>query len=386
MDLCYVVFVAFVLRLHLCVEAFAARDVELVTATVGQLQREQCDLFKGEWIVNPVGPAYTNESCEFIEPARDCITNGRPDTKYLYWKWKPYGCELPLFNAKKFLNSMQNKSWVFIGDSIIRNQLLSLLCLLSKAAEVVRDETFKSSIWHFPSHNFTLGAVWTPFLLKASDEAYNITVHLDILASRWTSQYNDYDYVVISSGHWFFKTAVFFENDTIIGCHHCSRANLPNLPELGSDFLYRKALQLAFRFILSSDHKPLVLFRTWTPDHFEFGRRSSGGVCNRTKPYKEGEFSGDDWDHLMRGVEIEEFEKAVAVGTQNGTRIRLLDTYHLSLLRPDGHPGPYYRFHPDLRTRTYNDCLHWCLPGTLEAWNDIVMEMVLNEGDLMYSS
>nr|CAD1834137.1 unnamed protein product [Ananas comosus var. bracteatus] len=50
MDLCYVVFVAFVLHLHLFVEAFAARDVELVNATVGHLQREQCNLFAGEWI------------------------------------------------------------------------------------------------------------------------------------------------------------------------------------------------------------------------------------------------------------------------------------------------------------------------------------------------
>ncbi|XP_020098215.1 protein trichome birefringence-like 26 isoform X3 [Ananas comosus] len=383
MDLCYVVFVAFVLRLHLCVEAFAARDVELVTATVGQLQREQCDLFAGEWIANPAGPAYTNESCRFIEARRDCMTNGRPDTEYIYWRWKPYDCELPLFNAKKFLNSMRNKSWVFIGDSILRNQLGSLLCLLSKDEEVVREETINSIIWHLPSRNFTLALVWAPFILKASDEADNITVHLDVLETEWTSHYNDYDYVVVSGGHWFLKTTIFQENDTVIGCNYCPGMNVP---ELGRDFLYRKALQLAFRFILSSDHKPLVLFRTWTPDHFEFGRWNTGGVCNRTKPYKEGEFGGHDVDHIMRGVEIEEVEKALAVGTQNGTRIRLLDTYHLSLLRPDGHPGPYFRFHPDMGKWTQNDCVHWCMPGPVEAWNDIVMEMVLNEGDLRYSS
>ncbi|OAY85582.1 Protein trichome birefringence-like 26 [Ananas comosus] len=249
--------------------------------------------------------------------------------------------------------------------------------------EVVRDETYKSSIWHFPSHNFTLAAIWAPFLLKASDKVDNITVHLDVLESRWTSRYDDYDYIVISGGHWFLKTTIFYENGTAIGCNYCPGMNLP---ELRSDFSYRKALQLAFRFILSSDHKPIVLFRTWTPDHFKFGRWYSGGVCNRTKPYKEGEFSEHDADRLMRQVEIEEFEKAVVVGTRNRTRIRLLDIYHLSLLRPDGHPGPYRRFHPDLSKRTQNDCLHWCLPGPVEAWNDIVMEMVLNEGDFRYFS
>ncbi|XP_020099119.1 protein trichome birefringence-like 26 [Ananas comosus] len=386
MVLCSTVFVACALGLHLPVVAFAAEDAKLVDATTGKLPREQCNLFKGRWIANPAGPAYTKASCKFIYASQDCMTNGRPDREYLYWRWKPYGCELPLSNAKKFLNSMRNKSWVFIGDSILTNQLASLLCLLSKGEEVTQDETYKTSRWHFPSHNFTLAAIWTPFLLKASDKVYNISIHLDVLDSAWASQYNDHDYVVIAGGHWFFKTAVFFENDTAIGCHYCRRTNLPNLPEIGSDFLYRKALQLAFRFILSSDHKPIVLFRTWTPDHFEFGEWYSGGVCNRTKPYREGEFSGDDVDRKMRGVEIEEFEKAVAVGMRNRTRIRLLDIYHLSLLRPDGHPGPYRRFHPDLSKKTQNDCLHWCLPGPVDAWNYIVMKMALTEGDMRYSS
>ncbi|XP_020098179.1 protein trichome birefringence-like 26 [Ananas comosus] len=378
-----VIFFAFALRLHWFVGAFTAEDADLVNAVAGKLHREQCDLFKGEWIANPEGPAYTNESCRFIEEFRDCMTNGRPDTEYLYWRWKPYDCESPLFNAKKFLNSMRNKSWVFIGDSILRNQFSSLLCLLSKDAEVVREETYRSIICHFPSYNFTLTAISAPYLLKATDEYVNVTVHLDAIDPLWTSRYDDYDYVVISGGHWFLKTTIYCENDTVIGCFYCYGMNLPEFP---CDFLYRKALQMAFRFILSSDHKPLVLFRTWNPDHFEFGGWFDGGVCNRTKPYKEGEYGGHDVGHLMRGVEIEEFEKAVAVGAENGTRIRLLDTYHLSVLRPDGHPGSYRLHHPDFSKRLKNDCLHWCLPGPVEAWNDIVMEMLVNEGDLKYSS
>ena len=93
---------------------------------------EQCDLFSGEWIPNSSGPPYTNSSCSFIDPYQDCLTNGRPDTGYLYWKWKPYGCDLSPFDAEKFLKAMRNKSWAFIGDSIFRNQIESLLCLLSQ--------------------------------------------------------------------------------------------------------------------------------------------------------------------------------------------------------------------------------------------------------------
>jgi hypothetical protein len=92
----------------------------------------KCSLFNGEWIPNPSGPAYTNASCRFIDDHQNCMMNGRPDKEYLHWKWKPYGCDLPPFDAVRFLDSVRNKGWGLIGDSILRNQVQSLLCLLSK--------------------------------------------------------------------------------------------------------------------------------------------------------------------------------------------------------------------------------------------------------------
>ncbi|XP_072995273.1 protein trichome birefringence-like 26 [Typha latifolia] len=359
----------------------------------GDSLKEQCDLFDGKWVPNPSEPAYTNSSCKFIDPPQNCMTNGRPDTEYLHWRWQPYGCDLPPFDAQKFLCAMRNKGWALIGDSIFRNQIESLLCLLSKveeAVEIYHDKTFKTRTWYFSSHNFTLSIIWAPFLVKAEiaensegKSKHDIQLYLDTLERTWTSEYQKYDYIVISGGQWFLKTTIFWENNTVVGCHYCSGENIK---ELGMDYSYRKALQLVFRFITNSDHKPVVLFRTWTPDHFEHGEWFSGGVCNRTRPYKEGEFSGGSEDSLMRGVEIEEFTNAAAVGAKNGTRLKLLDTHHLSLLRPDGHPGPYRRFHPDLRKKPQNDCLHWCLPGPIDTWNDLVMEMLLNEEDWRYST
>ena len=93
---------------------------------------DKCDLFTGEWIPNPSGPLYTNESCRFIEPPQNCMKNGRPDVGYLFWRWKPHGCHVPPFNATKFLETMQNRSWALVGDSILRNHAQSLICLLSK--------------------------------------------------------------------------------------------------------------------------------------------------------------------------------------------------------------------------------------------------------------
>jgi GDSL/SGNH-like Acyl-Esterase family found in Pmr5 and Cas1p len=118
--------------------------------------------------------------------------------------------------------------------------------------------------------------------------------------------------------------------------------------------------------------------RTWTPDHFENGEWWSGGTCNRTQPYKKGEYNGKDIDRLMRKIEIDEFNDAVRLG---GSPMRLLDTYNLSLLRPDGHSGPFRTFHPfdeqgKRKPNVVNDCLHWCLPGAIDAWNDLLMQML----------
>ena len=93
---------------------------------------EKCDLFTGDWLPDPSGPFYTNESCHVIPEHQNCMKNGRPDSGYLYWRWNPRNCDLPRFNPEKFLDLMRNKSWGFIGDSISRNHVQSLLCILSQ--------------------------------------------------------------------------------------------------------------------------------------------------------------------------------------------------------------------------------------------------------------
>lgn len=91
----------------------------------------KCDIFTGEWVADPSGPRYTNETCHVIESHQNCMKNGRPDSAYFYWRWNPRDCDLPKFNAHRFLALMRNKSWAFIGDSISRNHVQSLLCSLS---------------------------------------------------------------------------------------------------------------------------------------------------------------------------------------------------------------------------------------------------------------
>lgn len=93
---------------------------------------KKCDIFNGDWLPDPSGPRYTNESCHVMEAHQNCMKNGRPDSGYFYWRWSPRDCDLPKFNPQSFLDMMRNKSMAFIGDSISRNHVQSLLCILSQ--------------------------------------------------------------------------------------------------------------------------------------------------------------------------------------------------------------------------------------------------------------
>lgn len=96
------------------------------------IDHEKCDLFVGEWVENEQGPYYTNMTCFAIQEHQNCMKYGRPDTDFFKWKWKPDACELPIFDAHQFLEIVRGKSLAFVGDSVARNHMQSLICLLSK--------------------------------------------------------------------------------------------------------------------------------------------------------------------------------------------------------------------------------------------------------------
>lgn len=93
---------------------------------------KKCDIFTGEWIPNPKAPYYKNTTCWAIHEHQNCMKYGRPNLDFMKWRWKPDGCELPIFNPAQFLELMRDKTLAFIGDSVARNHMQSLMCLLSR--------------------------------------------------------------------------------------------------------------------------------------------------------------------------------------------------------------------------------------------------------------
>lgn len=100
-----------------------------------------CEISKGKWMRDSGGPAYTDTACRIQSESWSCVKNGK-DPDYLNWRWKPDDCELPRFDARMFLDIVRGKRMAFVGDSVARNQLESLLCLLSQVTTGASSSSF----------------------------------------------------------------------------------------------------------------------------------------------------------------------------------------------------------------------------------------------------
>ncbi|KAM3342690.1 protein trichome birefringence-like 19 [Capsicum galapagoense] len=342
---------------------------------------EICDLFLGEWVPNPDGPYYTNMTCFTIQEHQNCMKYGRPDRDFLKWKWKPDTCELPLFDAHQFLQLVRGKSLAFVGDSVARNHMQSLICLLSKvvyAVDVSDTTDQETRHWEYRDYNFNMSIFWAPYLVKANKTEPNNTyqpfnLYLDEPDESWTTKIQDFDYVIISAGHWFFRPSMFYLNHTLVGCLFCSQ---PNVSQLTSFFSYQKAFQTAFRIINSlENYKGITFLRTFAPSHFEDGVWDKGGDCVRTIPFKRNENVLDDYNLEFYKIQLQELTIAQKEGKN---KFRLFDATQSMLLRPDGHPSKYGHW-PKPNVTLSNDCVHWCLPGPIDVWNDFLLELMKRE-------
>ncbi|WOL12137.1 protein ALTERED XYLOGLUCAN 4 [Canna indica] len=344
-----------------------------------------CNYSDGRWVPHSGEPLYRGTSCKTIKEGQNCMAHGRPDTGYLHWRWQPQHCPLPPFDPAAFLRLIENKHLAFVGDSMARNQLESLLCLLATASEpelVYRDgEDNKFRRWLFRDWNATVSVLWSPFLVKGDEKQealglnYN-TLYLETADERWAAEVEAVDVVVFSFGHWYLHSAIYYENGVVLGCHACPEFNHT---EIGFFDVFRKAVKTAFGEVSRryGNADKLVVLTTFSPAHFE-GEWDKAGACPKTEPYKQGEKEMQYMDALMRRIEVEEAAEAEKGGGR--VKFEALDVTEMALLRPDGHPGPYMHPNPFANGggggRVQNDCVHWCLPGPIDAWNEIFLQIV----------
>lgn len=245
--------------------------------------------------------------------------------------------------------------------------------------DVYKDKDDRFRTWHFPVYDFTLAVRWSKFLVAADERLINGTsagafdLHLDRIDPNWASNITDLDYLVISGGHWFFRKLYLYHHRThLLSCVGCDE---PNTAKLDHAFPIRRAFETALQFIgqCRDCGRLRVFVRTLSPGHFEHGGWNTGGKCNRTGPVQimeEAERAGA-WELELSRVQV---EAATAQGRGRGGKVPgVLDVTRAMRLRPDGHPDEHWK---NEWMAGYHDCVHWCLPGPIDTWNELLLELI----------
>lgn len=260
----------------------------------------------------------------------------------------------------------------FVGDSLGRQQLMSLMCMITggKNETLIHDVGSEYGFftprgqrrpagiaYRFSEANATLIFVWSSTL--ANVEVLNSThnaLHLDRPVQFLLDSIDQVDIVVLNSGHhwnrgkmvenkfnFYYDGARVHEKDPLFLVSNAYNQTV------------HAVVQWLSRRIAGTQKQ--AFYRTLSPRHFRNGDWNTGGTCDSSRFEKNVPVEGNPIDPLA--------ERATF-----GTNVKLLNITSLSLVRGEAHVskfgGPHVR----------QDCLHWCMPGVPDTWNEVLLAML----------
>uniref|UniRef100_A0A3Q7GLH6 Trichome birefringence-like N-terminal domain-containing protein n=1 Tax=Solanum lycopersicum TaxID=4081 RepID=A0A3Q7GLH6_SOLLC len=355
------------------------KDDALPPFAIGEGEKE-CNLFNGKWIWDETTrPLYNESECPYLLPQVTCQEHGRPDKDYLYWRWQPNDCLIPRFNASLMLENLRGKRMMFVGDSLNRGQFSSMICLLHKIvpnSAKSLDKVDSLIIFTVKDYNATIEFYWAPFLLESNaDSPWKHTVPNRIVRKNSIDTHGKYwkgvDILVFNTYIWWMSGRTFkilngtFDDD-----------NMKDIEDVPTSDAYRMGMKNLLTWINKNmdPKRNRVFFTSMSPSHAwskEWGGDPNGSCYNETKMIDDPNYWGSDSRKSIMQVIKEEFSKSKVP-------ITFLNITQLSMPRRDAHTSIYKeRMGPlspqeKAKPASYADCIHWCLPGLQDVWNELL--------------
>ncbi|KAJ1403680.1 PMR5 N-terminal domain [Sesbania bispinosa] len=315
--------------------------------------RDSCDYSHGTWIYDAyMTPTYDN-TCKEIFKGWNCISSNKSNAPQLAkWRWKPNGCDLPQFDPIRSVSDGQVKKW--------------------RPAGADRGFTFFPYNLTIAYHRTNLLARYGRWSANGNDgalealgfkEGYRVDV--DVPESTWAQAPSFHDILIFNTGHWWWAPSKFDpEKSPMLFFKKGQPVIPPILPDQGLDMV----LEHMIPYVEEKARPGAVkFFRTQSPRHFEGGDWDQGGSCRKDRP-----LSTEQVEELFsvknNGTNVEvrlvndHLYKAL-----KGAGFIILDITRLSEFRADAHPG-------SAGGKKHDDCMHWCLPGLTDTWNDLFVE------------
>ncbi|KAJ9537741.1 hypothetical protein OSB04_030474 [Centaurea solstitialis] len=365
-------------------------------------------------------PYNASSVCPFVGTEFDCLNNGRPDHLYLKYRWKPMvapyqgtytihkytyirihshtqrkvqSCSTkqqimcyrhdtfnyqsnyswtelmkgtwwhgpPLnssvvFDGLNFLEKLRGQTIMFVGDSLSKNQWLSLLCMIHSSVPSANYVVKMNGAEGITTYNFTDYGVkvvyhHSLYLVDIVKEKIGRVLKLDSITSG--KLWLDVDYLVFNTWHWWSRVGPTRPFDFIQDGEKIYK-DMDRLVAFG------KAIDTWGRWVDDNINpaKSKVFFQGISPTHYKgnnWGEPKAHNCLGQTEPILGSTYPGGIPAALtVLKNQLKYIKKPVT----------LLDITNLSQLRKDGHPSKY-----GLGKGTGMDCSHWCLAGVPDTWN-----------------
>ncbi|KAK4286098.1 hypothetical protein QN277_002706 [Acacia crassicarpa] len=311
----------------------------------------RCNWFRGTWVYDTSYPLYNPFSCPFIDNQFNCEKHGRPDTLYQKYRWQPFSCPLPRFNALNFLQKYRGKKIMFVGDSLSLNQFNSLACMIHSWIPNSRTSTSQKGVLStvtFEEYGLSLFLYRTPYLVDIDGEKVGRVLKLDSIKSG--DAWRGMDVLVFNTWHWWTHTASAQPFDYIQDGHKLYK-------DMNRMIAFYKGLTTWARWVNRNVNpsQTKVFFLGISPVHYE-GRewnQPARSCMKETQPFSGLKYpAGTPMAWVVVNKVLSRMKKPVY----------FLDVTTMSQYRKDAHPEGYSGVMD-------TDCSHWCLPGLPDTWN-----------------
>ncbi|KAA8537301.1 hypothetical protein F0562_027012 [Nyssa sinensis] len=359
---CFLVAVSVIMIACICSADELAGHVNKSTSTMKWKDKQRkCNVFEGQWVYDDSYPLYNSSACPYIRKEFDCLKYGRPDHRYLHYKWQPKECDLPRFDGEDFLRRFKGKKIMFIGDSVSLNHWQSLICLLHAAvplSNIIQETNSSISTFTFQDYEVSVMLYHSLYLVDIEMEQIGRVLKLDSLKNGKT--WKQVDVLIFNTWLWWYRRGISQPWDYI-------QEGDKIYKDMDRMVAFRKGLMTWANWVDSNVNpkSTRVFFQGISPSHYNGREWNEPGVTNCSKESEP--ISGETYPSGLppAAIVVEEVLKGIS------KPVYLLDITTLSQLRKDAHPSSYNGFKG-------MDCTHWCIAGLPDTWNQLLYAALIS--------